>query len=132
MTQAIVGSEVVLKRGVTAIAEVKGVRGPGMSRNTVDVTSFDSDGWREFISTLADGGTVSFTLNFNPSVATHDSLTSDFEDGDLHEYSLTFPDAGTAVLTFDCIVTGFEIAGEMEQAVQANVSMKISGQPVWS
>lgn len=132
MTQAIPGSGVILKREGTAVAEVKGVRGPGMSRNVVDVTSFDSAGWREFISTLADGGTVSFTLNFNPSVTSHDNLYADFADGELHEYSLDFPDSGTSTLTFDCIVTNFEAGGELEQAVQANISLKLSGAPAWS
>ena len=56
MTQAIPGSGVVLKREGAAVAQVKRVRGPCMSRNIIDVTSFDSNQWREFISTLKDGG----------------------------------------------------------------------------
>lgn len=115
----------------TAVAEVKGVRGPGQNRNIIDVTSFDSAGWREFITTLADGGPVSFTLNFNPSVTSHGNLKDDFEDGEHHNWEMHFPDLYTTVVQFSGICTNFEIMAELEQAVQANVTLKVSGQPDW-
>jgi hypothetical protein len=31
-----------------------------------------------------------------------------------------------------CILTGLEISAELEQAVQANVTLKITGAPIWS
>ena len=132
MTQAIPGSGVVLKREGVAVAEVKGVRGPGFSSGTADVTSFDSAGWREFISTLRDGGTLSFSINFNPSITNQMDFYDDFADGTTNSYSLDFPDSGTTTLTFDAFCTGFEVTAELEQAVKANVTLKVSGAPVWS
>jgi hypothetical protein len=115
----------------SAIAEVKGVRGPGQNRNIIDVTSFDSNGWREFISTLADGGTLSFTINFNPSVTSHDNLKDDFENGGNYNWEMHFPDLYTSYVQFEGVVNAFEITAELEQAVQANITLKVSGQGTW-
>ena len=47
------------------IAEVNSITGPSMSRETIDVTSLDSTGgYREFIASFKDPGTISLNMNF--------------------------------------------------------------------
>ena len=49
----------------TKVAEVKGITGPGITGDDIDVTHTDSsDGYREFIPGLADSGEVSLDVNF--------------------------------------------------------------------
>lgn len=130
---ALFGAGCVLKRITTAIAEVKGVRGPSLQAATSEVTSFDSaNDVREFISTLKDGGTISFSINYIPNAGGtgHQLLVSDMLAGTNQSWKLEFSNA--VVLSFTGIVTGFEITAELEQAVQANVTIKLTGWPTWA
>jgi hypothetical protein len=117
----------------TAIAEVKGVRGPSLSGGVVDVTSFDSAGVREFISTLRDGGTLSFSANYIPNGAGtgHQLLIADTQLGRAVNFELQFSNSITTVMSFAGIVTGAEISAELEQAVSVNVTIKVTGWPTW-
>lgn len=115
------------------IAEVKGVRGPGLSGGVSDVTSFDSTGIREFIATLRDAGTMSFTTNFIPngSGTGHQLLVADVQSGTTRNFVLTFTDLPGTEMIFAGVVTGAEIAAELEQAVSLNVSVKVTGWPTF-
>lgn len=47
----------------TPLADVTNVSGPGLSRETIDVTSHGSpDAWMQFIGGLKDGGEVSLEI----------------------------------------------------------------------
>lgn len=132
-TGALFGAGCVFKRITTAIAEVKGVRGPSLQAGVADVTSFDSaNDVREFISTLKDGGTISFTINYIPNAGgtAHQLLVSDMLAGTNQDWRLDFPNS--VYITFKGIVTGFEITAELEQAIQANVTIKLTNWPTWA
>jgi hypothetical protein len=116
----------------TAIAEVKGVRGPSLSGGIIDVTSFDSaNSVREFIATLRDPGTLSFTVNYLPANSGHAALLSDLRDGLARNFQLQFSDLVTTYMSFTGVVTGAEISAELEQAISANVTIKLTGWPEW-
>lgn len=141
MATPIPGSGVVLKRGdgatpteaFSAIAMVKGVRGPSISGSTADITSFDSpDGFREFIGTLRDAGTLSFSINYDPGDTTHTALLNDLINGTTRNFEMHFNDTGASVLELAGIVTGFEITAELEQVVQANCTIKLTAKPEWA
>ena len=83
-----VGTKIYRRAGEwEPMAEVNSISGPGMSRETIDVTSLDSNaGYREFISGIRDAGTVSLSMNF-----THDTYTqakADFESDVANEYKI--------------------------------------------
>ena len=126
-----------LKRGGTAgtaIAQVTNISGPGLSADTLDVTSHDStNAWREFLGGLKDGGEVSLDLNFDPAGTTHKNasggLLYDFEAGTATTYALVFPDAASTVWSISAIVTGFEPAAPMDGKLAASVTLKVTGQP---
>lgn len=116
----------------TAIAEVKGARGPSLVAATSEVTSWDSsNGVREFISTLKDSGTMSFTVNYLPGNSGHQALINDLRDGTIKSFELQFGDTRTTTMAFKGIVTGAEITAELEQAISANVSLKLTQWPTW-
>ena len=117
----------------SSIAEVKGLRGPGLSGGVIDVTSFDSSGVREFITTLRDAGTVSFSVNYIPNGAGtgHQTLITDTQNGTTRNFVFTFSDTYGTEMTFSGVVTGVEISAELEQAVSANITIKVTGWPTW-
>ncbi|KKL57641.1 hypothetical protein LCGC14_2233420, partial [marine sediment metagenome] len=71
--------------GWVNIAEINSITGPGMTRDTIDVTSLDSTGgYREFKGGFRDGGTVQLAMNFIR--ASIDLMKADFESDDLQGY----------------------------------------------
>lgn len=115
----------------TAIADATGISGPGLSRETIDVTSHDSeDGWMEFLGGLKDGGEVTVDVNYQPS--DHDTLVADFEDTAPRNYQLVFPDTDSTTWTIAAILTGFEPDAPYDDKLSASLTFKVSGKPTLS
>ena len=138
-TSALAGYGVLLKIGdgggsetFTTIAEVKDIEGPELELEAKEVTSHDSGGWREYISTLLTGGEVSFDLNFIPTHATHSysaGLVRDLVNRTKRNFQLVFPDSGTTTWQFAALVTGFKPSGPVEDELSAEVTLQVTGQP---
>jgi len=111
------------------IAEVLDISGPGIKQETVDVTSHDST-WREHLATIADGGDVSFDINYIPSDTSQQALRAAVADHTNHQFKVTFTDGSTA--TFDGFVTSFEIGAPVADKLTASVEIKITGPVTWS
>lgn len=132
------GFGVQLKRGdgevsetFTAIADVTNLSGPGLSRETLDVTSHGSpDAYMEFLGGLKDAGEVSADINYQPSV--HDVLVADFDDPAPRNYQIVFPDTGATTWTVKAILTGFEPEVPYDDKATASLTFKISGKPTIS
>lgn len=113
----------------TAIANVTSIGGPGLTRNTIDLTAHDSpDAWMEFKGGLKDGGEISADVNYDP--ATHDSLVDDLADADPRNYQLVFPDTAATTWTIKAILSGFEPGAPHDDKLTASLTFKISGKPV--
>ena len=106
------------------LAEVNDISGPSISQGTVDVTSHDSP-WREYKATIADGGEISFDINYIPSDATHQLIRGAVSDGADHQFQITFTDGSTA--TFNGIVTSFEIGAPVADKMSAAIKIKVTG-----
>jgi predicted secreted protein len=110
----------------SAIAEVKGVSGPTMSRKTITVTNFDSaGGYEEFITGFRDAGEVNFTFNY-----TRDgylAMKEDFETETAKDYQIILPDTGSTTLDFSGLVTSLPLDVPLEDAITCNTTIKISG-----
>ncbi|MEV7584388.1 phage tail tube protein [Streptomyces erythrochromogenes] len=115
----------------TALADVTNVSGPGLSRETIDVTSHGSpDAWMEFIGALKDGGEVSLDVNYDPG--NHDALIDDFDDDAPRNYRIVFPDPDTTTWAFKAVMTGFEPEAPYDDKLAATISFKVSGKPTIS
>lgn len=119
-----------LKKGAVAIAEVTSIGGPSLSADTLDVSSHGSAyGYREFVQGMRDGGEISIEGNFIPGNAGQIALKTDFDDGSLDEYVITFPTAMATTWTFNAIVIGFETSAPFDDKASFTASMKVSGKP---
>lgn len=132
------GFGTLLKRGdggtpeiFTEIADPTGISGPGLSRETIDVTSHGSpDQWMEFVGGLKDGGEVSLDINYQPSL--HDTLVDDFDDAAPRNYQIVFPDADSTTWGFKAIMTGFEPDAPYDDKLSASLTFKVTGKPTLS
>lgn len=118
----------------TTIGQIQSITGPGLTRETVDVTTHDNANmWRSFIKGLKDGGELSFDILYDPVLGTHNyslGLLSDFgDDSTIPNFRLTFPDAANTQWTFPGIVTNFEASEPIDDALKASITIKVSGTP---
>ncbi|WP_297842927.1 phage tail tube protein [uncultured Roseibium sp.] len=111
-----------------AIGEIFGISGPGLTRETADVTDFDSaDRWREFIGALKDGGEITLETGFNPDGTDVTNWLSDINTDTAGYYKLVFPD--TTSWGFSALMTGFEPATPLDDKMTASVTYKLTGKP---
>lgn len=109
-----------------AIAEITSISGPGMSRETIDVTNLDSTGgYREFIASFRDAGEV--TLNMNFTHTGYVLLKGDFESNDLRYYKIVFPNTTQTIFSFSGLVTQIPVDIPLDDKVTATCTIKISG-----
>ncbi len=132
----------LLKRGngatpteaFTTIANVTSINGPARTRETIDVTSHDSeDGWMEFLGGLKDGGEISLDLNYDPSETTQ-ALDDDFDDVEPRNYQVVIlPDtADEHTWSLSCILTGLEDEFPYDDKMSRSVTLKVTGKPTLS
>lgn len=109
------------------IGEITDISGPELSKDTIDVTSMDSAGWKEFIASLKDGGEVSLEMNFTREA--YDTLYSDFLSDDLQAYEIVVNDDEGTTINFDGLVTSLGISVPVADKVSSSATIKVSGAP---
>lgn len=125
------GMGTILKVGANSITKLNSIGGIEISRDTIEVTTFDSGGYREFIPGLKDAGEVPITGYFNPSdtngqIALYQALDSD----DLMDFQVIFPSVMGVDWSFKGLVTSFKVGDiEMEEGIPFEATIKISGKP---
>jgi len=116
----------------TAYAQVTNISGPGLSLDTVDVTSHDStSGWEEVVGTILRSGEVSLDIVYDPANATHKyaegGLIYDLAARAAITFTLVFLDTATTEWTFSGLITGFEPTASVDGALTATVTIKPTG-----
>ncbi|WP_395674702.1 phage tail tube protein [Inquilinus sp.] len=141
MSEAFIGHGTILGIGdgatpteaFTALAEVVNISGPGMSRDTPDVTHMASpEGWREFIAGLKDGGELTVELNHLPGNATHDladGLLGLFVSGAKTNVKMTFPVTPAVFWILPIIVSAFEPDLPLDDKATLSATFKVAGKP---
>lgn len=113
------------------VAGVTNISGPGLSVDTVDVTSHDqTTAWEEQVATIIRSGEVTLDIVYDPAAATHDASTGliyRMEDKIFSHFDLIF--VSTYDWKFFGYVTGFEPTGEIAGALTASVKVKITEAP---
>lgn len=135
-SQAVSGIGTIFKRWNTedssvgiwdTISEITSISGPGMSRETIDVTSFESTGgYREFIGSLRDGGTLELSMIFR--LDTYELMKDDFESDTLRNYQIDLPDDDDTNFDFKGLVTDLPLDIVIDDKISYSVTIKISGQ----
>jgi len=130
MTNAVSGIGTVFNRwsgtAFVKLAEITSITGPGMSRETIDVTSFDSTGgYREFIGSLRDAGTLELSMIFSRD--TYELLKADFEAESTGNYQIKLPDDEETNFDIEGLVTDLPLTVSMDDKITCDVTIKITG-----
>ena len=140
MPLAINATGTLLKRGDGATTEVfatipkvTDVQSPNVKTDLQDVTSHDSSGgFREFLPGLADGESVTSPMFWIPSNTTHISLRTDAYAFTVRNFKAIFPDATINTVSFSGYITNFQGMAKVGTPLQATLTIKVSGLPVWT
>lgn len=112
--------------GWKKIAEINNITGPGMSRDTIDTTTFDTaSGYRTFITGFRNAGTMTLAMNFTQ--ATYLQMKADFESDTAVSYQIILPDTEQTVIEFDGLVTEIPLTIPTDDKITADVTIQISG-----
>jgi hypothetical protein len=130
-SNAIEAQGVIIARGVgtvyTTIPEIKSFSGPGGSATIIDVTDLQSTA-KEKRMGLPDEGQLQFTINYIPDNAVHQGLRQDRMDRVERDFRITFTDNSPATTwTFSAFVSGFSVSGAVDNVVEAQVTLEITG-----
>jgi len=110
----------------TTIPEIKTFNGPGGAGQVIDVTDLDSAAMEKIMG-LPDEGQLSFDIHYLPDDAQHIALRSARENQTLLSFRMTFTDAAKTTWTFNAYVPGFTVAGGVNAAATASVTLEITG-----
>lgn len=117
----------------TTVAEVTNLSGPGMSRDTVDVTHMGTpDAFREFIAGLADPGEITLDVNFLPADSSHGDMLNDFNNRVVRNYRLIWPHTGNPQWQITGVMTGFETTAPIDDKISATFTIKVTERPVFN
>jgi hypothetical protein len=115
-----------------AVAEVKHIGGPTMSRAVVEATTTESpDDFAEHIPGIKEGGEVSLVLNFRPDHVSQGAtagLVADFDAGTVRNWRIEWPQfANTPTLTFPGFLVGWEPTSAAKDLLTVAVKVKVTG-----
>lgn len=114
----------------TTVAQVRDVGGPSLSLDALDVTTHDSpEAWREFIGGLKDGGEVSLELVWDPDSVTQAAARADLESRTVRNFKMVFPDNTSTTWSFKALITDFEPGANVEDDLNASLTLKVTGKP---
>jgi hypothetical protein len=141
--KTIISKEIAATPGTyAAFAQVMDLSGPAGTADTIETSHRDST-FKKFQAGMRDGGEVSFSIRFDPDLASHDptlatSVYKDWELGRAVNYKITFPGAmvtttaGSTTCVFNAVTTKFSFTSPLTDALDAEITLKINGALTWA
>lgn len=115
----------------TSVGQVRDISGPSYEANAIDVSHRGST-TRAFVAGMIDAGEVTFDVVFDPDLATHGATGLRSFIGTKKNWRISLPDTSPTLITFSAVMTGFELASPMEDAISANITLKVAGTVTWA
>lgn len=114
------------------IANLKNVTPPNVSTDEIETTDHDSNGWKEFIAGLKDGGSMPFSVNVKDEAAITEMFALAESAQNIH-WRITVP---TSPKKFVVELKGFVKSFNLDDlvsgsAVTATGEIRNSGQPTF-
>lgn len=125
----VIAYETLVSVGFIPLAEIKEINFSGAKYDVADVTNYESGNFREWLTTLADSGEVSFTGNYIPTDASQAALLGFFNNGILVSWQVTLPAASGALtpITFKAYVQSLEHNLPLDKEGMITGKLKITG-----
>ena len=135
-TSAVSGYGTILTWDNADVEEMSNISGPSETAGAIDVTSHDSsDGYKEFIAGLRDGGDITFEGNFISTDSTGQvAMHTDFQAGSTKTWIIKHPawvetSHEYPQITGSGIVTAFNMGFPIDDKIPVSGTIKVSGKP---
>lgn len=123
----------IIKRNGDAIAELKDITPPALTRKPIDTTTHNSDD-DSYVVGIRRKGELTFMINFLPSgEESHDAnggLLTAWAEGSKDLYEIDFPDG--AVWLFSGFVTNIAPKQPVDGVQEASISIRPSGGQIFN
>ena len=119
-------TEVGSPQSFVQIGNLQDFSGPDGSRNIIGTSNLDSEAATK-MGGLLDEGNFNFSVNYDPSLSSHQSLRTAYDDGAAREFKIVLTDAGNAEIHFNAIVTNFPVNGPFDDKVTLSLTLAITG-----
>jgi hypothetical protein len=113
------------------IGNITDFTGPGGQAGVIDVSNLDST-FREKMMSLPDEGQFTFNVNWDPDIATHQTLRSSRANRTRTEFKITLTDIVPTVGTFFGYVLGLQLSGGVGAVIKAAITVEIDGAVAWA
>lgn len=101
---------------------------PTGATDQIDVTAHDSpDQTKEYIAGMIETGEIGVEIFFDPNNDVHVDLYDLKDSGETRNFKVVAPDAELTEFAFAAFVTEMEINFPVEDALTANMTLKLSG-----
>ncbi|QQX80858.1 hypothetical protein JK628_03000 [Shewanella sp. KX20019] len=111
----------------TAIGALTQISGISQTRGVIDVTNYDSKGYREKLPGLRDGGQVTLSCVYDAAATEQAKLQVDFEGDASIYYSIRLPDAAHTEFKFKGFITSLGLETPIDGQITRSITLDISG-----
>jgi hypothetical protein len=106
-----------------------------LSRENKEVTAHTATGkFKQKHPGLREAGDITFKVNFDPSLGTHDEVTgfmAQFNDDDIHNYRILYPQSTTEGWAFAGFITKIAIKSPLDGTLEGEITITPTGKPVY-
>lgn len=138
MSNAVSGPGWLLQRSAhsanvyTTLSEVRDISGPSQVLEKDEVTNQSSPNfYKEWITTLLDGGQVTFVVNYIPNDPTQNSVTgllSWMQGRGLQDFQIVPPSPNAArTIQFSAFVTKWDLKTPVAKAATLDIDLTVTG-----
>lgn len=114
----------------TDVAELKDITPPDFAVEDLEVThQTSSDGYKEYIPGLVEGGEVTFDVNWVPGNATQQAVMAKI-GGAAINWRIVYPTAVDYRWAFKAYVKGVNSKAPLSGAAEGSLTLKVTGKPV--
>jgi hypothetical protein len=111
----------------TEIDQVMSIAGPDGSTGEIDVTNLAST-IKEFVPSLPDMGTVSCETSWDPNLASHISISTDFLAQTTGNWEIRLSDSPSTIIAFTGFPNSFSTSIGVDDKVGMSFGVRISAQ----
>lgn len=108
------------------LANVTDFSRSGPERNIIPTSNLTSTGATKMAG-LLDEGEVSFSVNYDPSLTSHQALETAMADGAVREFKIVLTDSGACEIHFNAIMKSFAKKGAFDDKVTGDIVVAITG-----
>jgi hypothetical protein len=128
MTLAVAGPGWALRHAGTLIAEVRDIDGPQQKADMDNATNQSSPGhYKEWVTTLIDGGDVKFACNYVPGDSSQIALLTALKNRVEEAYTLTDP-SGASTISFNARVMTWHVKSPHAKIATIDIDLRVTGE----